>query len=153
MESNIFNQISQVPFFYSSILTFIFKVKLLANISQFVRDGENITIAIRQEVRYFQWNGAIANVVQCDLDIYFQGHTFYGNHVIFNMWKTVKASEKCLSTTFIEIDIIHLMALLGMLYIATLTYIFKVTQFLELYKYTISGKQWEITKIAQVGFV
>ena len=45
----------------------------------------------------------------------------------------VRASEKCPSTTFIVIDINHQMPPLRMLCLVTFIYIFKVTQFLELY--------------------
>ena len=60
-----------------------------------------------------------------------------GNN-IFNIWKTARGSEKCSSTTFIEVDISHRMKPLKILYIVTLTFIFKVTQFLEIIIYTIS---------------
>ena len=45
---------------------------------------------------------------------------------IFNIWKMARASEKYSRTTFIKVDISHRMALLRILYIVTLTYIFKV---------------------------
>ena len=65
-----------------------------------------------------------ANVVHRDLDIYYQDHKI-GNA---NMWKTVRASEKWSSMTFIEVDIRYRMKPLYMLYLKTLTYIFKVTK-------------------------
>ena len=43
------------------------------------------------------------------------------------IWKTMRASEKCSRTTFIEVDTSHRMRPLRLLYIMTLTYIFKVT--------------------------
>ena len=49
--------------------------------------------------------------------------------VIFNSWKMVRASKKYSSTTFIEVDTSHWMALLRMLFIVTLTYVFKVKLF------------------------
>ena len=95
-----------------------------------VRDRANITIAIREEVNYLQSNGAIANVVHCDVDLYFQGHTNSGNH-IFSICKTVRTSdEDYSSTTFKEVCSNHRMAQLQVLYIATFTYIFNgVIQF------------------------
>ena len=72
------------------------------------------------------------------IDIYFQGHKISGNHLILNILKMVRASEKCSSKTFIEVDTSYRMVPLQLLYIMTLTYIFKVTTFLQLYKYTIS---------------
>ena len=86
-------------------------------------------------------NGAIVIVAHRYLDLYFQGHKISGNHTIVNIWKTVKASEKISSTSFIEIDTCHQMAPLRTLYIVTLTYIFKVIQFSQLYKYIIFGKR------------
>ena len=41
--------------------------------------------------------------------------------------------------TFIKVDISHRMAPLQMLYMVTLTYIFKVTTFLELYNINIQN--------------
>ena len=75
------------------------------------------------------------------------------------MWKTVRASEKCSSTTSIDVNISHQMAPLRMLYIVILTYIFKFKKVLEIYNYlythtthtdTISGKRWQLTKNALV---
>ena len=59
-------------------------------------------------------NDAIANAVHHDLDLYFQGKKMSGNHIIFNVWKTVRVSEKSSSTTFIVVDIGHPMASLPM---------------------------------------
>ena len=55
-------------------------------------------------------NGVIANAVHLYIDLYFQGHKMFGNHIIFNIWKTVSASEKCSCTTFIESDTSHRMS-------------------------------------------
>ena len=76
---------------------------------------------MRYDVRYLQSNGATANFVYDDLDIYFQGHTFFN----VNISKTMRASKKCAITTFIEVDICHRMRLLQMLYFVTLTYNFQ----------------------------
>ena len=51
------------------------------------------------------------------------------------------ANEKCSSTTFMEVNTIHRMAPLRILYIVTLTW---------KEKYTISGKWSELAKNAQV---
>ena len=48
-------------------------------------------------------NGATTNVVRRDLDLHFQGHEFSN----LNISKTVRASEKCSSTIFIDVDISH----------------------------------------------
>ena len=73
-----------------------------------MRDRANITIAIRKEVWYLPSIGAMVNVVHRDLGLYFQCcHKPSGNHTIFNIWKTVRACEKCSSTTFIEVDAGH----------------------------------------------
>ena len=131
---------AQVPLFYS--LIFIFRSNLwhfitLANISPMVRSRANITISIRQKVRHLPSNVAIANVVHRDLHGCFQGHTISGNHIIL-IWKTLGASKKCSSTSFIEVDTSYRNVPLPVLHISALAYIFKVTQFLKIYKYTIS---------------
>ena len=46
----------------------------------------------------------IANGVHYDLDLYFQCHNISGN-CILNIWKKVKAIEKCSNTTHINVDI------------------------------------------------
>ena len=58
-------------------------------------------------VRYLPLNGRTANVVRLhhDLDLHFQGHEL----LIVNISKTVRASTKCSSITFIEVDISHRM--------------------------------------------
>ena len=56
-----------------------------------MRVEANITIAIREEVRYLPSTGANVNVTRHDLDPHFQGHEFW--HV--NISKTVRASAKC----------------------------------------------------------
>ena len=55
-----------------------------------MKDRENITIAIKYELMYLQSNGAVANVVHRDLDLYFQGHNIFGN-IIYHIWNMVKA--------------------------------------------------------------
>ena len=52
----------------------------------------------------------------------------------------MRVSEKYSSATFIKVYIKHRMTSFQMLYIVTLAYIFKVTQFLEIY-IVISGKR------------
>ena len=66
-------------------------------------------------------NGTIVNVVHHDLDLYFQGHNISGNHIIVNIWKMVRASEKCSSTSFIEVGTGYRMVPLQILCIVTLT--------------------------------
>ena len=68
----------------------------------------------------------------------------------YRVFSIASASEKCSSTTFIEVDTSNRMAPLRMLYIVTLTYFFKVKTFLEIYKYKLSGKRWELAKDVQV---
>ena len=41
-----------------------------------MKNRANITIDIRQEVRYLQSNGANANVAHRDVDLHFQGNVF-----------------------------------------------------------------------------
>ena len=65
-----------VPFLYSLTLTFVFMVKtwdyiIFANVSQMVRDRINISITIGEKVWYLPPNGANANVVYRNLDLYF----------------------------------------------------------------------------------
>ena len=48
-------------------------------------------------------NGDFVNVVHRNLDLYFEDHNFL-NYILYNIWKTVRASEKC-SSTFIEVGI------------------------------------------------
>ena len=90
-----------------------------------VRHRANITIVIIQEVWYLPSYGANANVVRRDSDLYFQGNTNFGNHIL-NIWKTVRASEKYSSMTCTEVDIGHRMAPLRMMSSVILTYVFKV---------------------------
>ena len=66
---------------------------------------ESEVLAIRSKVGYLQSNGAIANVAHSDLDLYFKCHLFSGSINIYNISKTVKASEKCSSMTSVEVDI------------------------------------------------
>ena len=66
----------------------------------------------------------------------------FRSHIIFNTWKTMKASEKYSGTSFMDVDNSHGMALLqNMLYIVTLAYILTVTQFLEIIIIIIHGKR------------
>ena len=74
-----------------------------ANISQIVKDSAKIAIAIR----YLPSNGVTANVLHRDIDLYFQGHTNSENYIIFNIFKTVSASEICSSKSLIEFDTSH----------------------------------------------
>ena len=55
------------------------------------------------------------NVVHRDLDLHFQGPKISGNikiynvwKKIYNVWKVVRDSEKCSSSTLIEVDISYL---------------------------------------------
>ena len=60
---------------------------------------------------HFPSNGAIANVVHRDLDLYYQGNKISVN-IKYTIWKTMRTNTKCLSTTtFIEVDICYRMAL------------------------------------------
>ena len=54
----------------------------------------------------------MANAVHRDLDLYFQGHTISGNHIIFNIWMTVRASKN----VFVEVDSSHFLIRKDMLY-------------------------------------
>ena len=59
----------------------------------------------------------------------FKVATFW-KYIIYSIWKTVRANEKCLRMIFfIAVDIRHRRAQLRMLYIVTFTYIFKVKKF------------------------
>ena len=99
--------------------------------------------------RHWPSNNAIANVAHRDLDLYFQGHTISGKHLISG--KRLNASEKCSNMTFIEVVISHRISILRMLYIVTVTYIFKGAKFLELYiRYLESGEIYR--KIFKVNF-
>ena len=84
---------------------------------------------------------------------YFRGHTISGNR-IFNLWKTMKASEKCSSTTIIVVEIRHRMAPLRMLYIVILSYIFKVNKFLKIiyniWKTVRASEQFSSTTFIEV---
>ena len=84
-----------------------------------VEGRANITIAIRirEEVMNFSSIGATANVALFDLDLNFQCHEF----LKMNIAKMVRASEKCSTPIFIEVDICHRMEPLRMLYSVTLT--------------------------------
>ena len=56
--------------------------------------------------------------------------------IIFNIWKAVRARKKMMKS-FIEVNNGNRMAPLRMLYIVTVIYILKVTQFLEIILYNI----------------
>ena len=90
---------------------------------------------------YLSSNGAMANGVHRDLDVYFQGQTISGIHVVYNIWKTVISSEQCRSSSFIDVDIGQRMAPLRMLYIATSIYISRSHNFWKIILYTILGKR------------
>ena len=49
------------------------------------------------------------------------------------------------STTFIEVDTSHRIVQFRILHIVILTYISKVTQYLEIYKYILSGPYFKVT--------
>ena len=83
----------------------------------------------QNRVRYLPWNDATANVVHRDFALYFQGLEFWN----VNISKTVRAGEKYLSMTFIEVAICHRMGPWQMAYFVTLTLIFKVKIFLDIY--------------------
>ena len=72
---------------------------------------------------YLPSNATIANAVLHNLDLHFQGHTF---HVAILTRKRCKMKTLLLPSDR-KSDISHRMAPLRMLYILTLTYIFKVT--------------------------
>ena len=88
MESEISSRMAEVSVFYS--LTFIIKVKTLVfyNFSEYLANGERYSdIIIRWYVGHLTSNGAIANVLHRNLDLYFQDHKISGNRVIINSWK------------------------------------------------------------------
>ena len=121
-----------VPYL-SLTLTFIFKVKLF-DILLSLRTSRKCWKIESKHYYYlhigsnvFASNGPLIMLYIVILTYIFQGHKFSG-YVIYNNWKIVRSSEKYWSMPFIEIDIIHRMAPLRMLYIVTLTYIFKVTK-------------------------
>ena len=89
-------------------------------------ESARVTIAKRVEVRYLPSNGATANVVYHDFDLYFQGHEIWNVSILI----TVRASEKCSRSTFIEVDIAYRMKPFRMLYSETLTNNFKAKHFL-----------------------
>ena len=90
-------------------------------------------------------NGAIAIVVYRDLDLYFNVTKFQKIQYLENG----ERKRKCSGTTVLESDNSHRIAPLRMLYIVIFSCIFKITQFLEIYKYAIAGKRWELAKHAQ----
>ena len=81
-----FRWMAQVPLFCS--LTFIFKVKTFG--ISFLGISRKLWKIVQ---RYLPSNGVTANVVHRDIDLYFQGHTKSENYIIFNIFKTVSASE------------------------------------------------------------
>ena len=100
---------------------------------------------------YWPSKDTIANVVHLDLDLYFQGHEISGNYIVYNILKTMRAKKaENIQPLLLPSDrkscICHLMAPLQMLYIVTMTYIFKVTKFEML----IFWKWRELSKYAQV---
>ena len=70
-------------------------------------------------------NGAIANIVLRDLDLNYQGQTFEVAILISKRWKM----QTLLLPQDRKSGICHRMVPLRMLYIMTLTYIFKITNF------------------------
>ena len=61
-----------------------------------VKDRANITISIRSKVMFLPSNGTIANTIDHDFDLHYQGHEFWNA----NISKMVRASEKCSSMTY-----------------------------------------------------
>ena len=76
----------------------IFKAKLQLAISTSI-SWKN---SIGYEVKNLPSNGATANVHH-DFKLHFQGHKMLNG----NIFKAVRASEKCSSINFIEVDICH----------------------------------------------
>ena len=79
---------------------------------------------------YLPSNGAIATGIVTTTYIFTV--TKFQEMMIFNIWKTARASEKFSSMTIIEDCISYRMTQLQMLYILNLTYIFTATTFLEI---------------------
>ena len=80
------------------------------NIWKMVSAGEKMLKYNFYRGWYWPSIGAIVNVVHRGLALYFQDHTISGNHIIYNIWKTVRAvrdSEKCTSSPFMKVDISH----------------------------------------------
>ena len=67
-------------------------------------------------------NGAIANVILCDLDVPCQGQ-------VFKMPETVRASDKMRDAAVIDFDICHLMTPMKKFYTVTLSHFFKFKYF------------------------
>ena len=131
MKSGTFHRTARMWMLYVVTLTKIFKVIKLLEIIYLI-SGKRWELAKNALSRtLFTLTLVIerANFVHRHPDILSRYH---GNHRIFIVWKTVRASERCSSTTFIEADTSHRISPLRMLYIVTLTYIFKITKFLDI---------------------
>ena len=116
-------------------LTYIFKVTTFLEIYKYKICGKRWELAINSQVGlyrscYSQSNGvsrmASLRMLCIRTDVRFQGHEYWTVYI----WKTVRASEKCSSVTFIEFDIWHRMAPFRTLYVVTSNFIFKVKLFL-----------------------
>ena len=86
--------------------------------------------------------GTTANVVYHDFDKHFQGHKIWNVKVL----KTVRASKKCISLTFIYVDNCHRMGSLRLVYSVAEAFIFKVKHYFLFICYKVcagSGYPWQ----------
>ena len=140
MDSYSASRMTQVPFFYFLTLTFtlkvhIFGILLFLRISRKLWEIEQILLLPSDRKSGISHRIAPLWMMSIVTLTYIFKVTQFIEIMIFNMWEnseTVRASGKCSSMTFIEIDIGQQMVPLRMLYTVTLTYIFKITNFLEI---------------------
>ena len=149
MDAKICSQMMQLPFFY--FLTWLsFSISKLLAIYYFFQISHKWW-EIGQTLHYYCHEiGSQVLAEYHDIALYFQGHKISGNHIIFNIWKMVRASKKCSNMIFnrgwywpsngVIANVVHCDPDL---------HIFKVIKFLEII-YLISGKQWELAKYARV---
>ena len=89
---------------------------------------------------HFQSNCTSPVLLVLDLDLHFQGQHFWNFVILANISQMMRDRTKTLlSSSDRKFGICYPMATLQMLDIVSLTYIFKVAQFLELIKYLKNG--------------
>ena len=79
-------------------LATLFDVYVIKQLHLIEGDGSKTRARVHATVDTVNINSSVdlknrRNVVRYDLDLYFQGHTISENHIIFNIWKAVRASE------------------------------------------------------------
>ena len=106
---------------------------------------------IMKEIAYIEWNISSRKAQHpFALGLHFQGQTFCFLFVLRISCGWWKIEKTLLLPSHRKSCFCHRIAQLWILHIVTLTYISKVTKFMEIYNIYKYGKLWELAKNAQV---